>query len=232
LSARGSAPFVAVNCGAFSESLVESELFGHERGAFTGALGARAGWFEAAQGGTLFLDEISELPLHLQVKLLRVLQEQQVVRIGSRQPIEIDVRIVASTNIDLEKAVAAGRFREDLYFRLNVATLRVTPLRARGHGVVRRVNFRQSARAGSTVLAIPDLGIDDTPFEVAGVLISKFDLVAAAIAAAMVILLTAFFRYTRIGLAFRAVADDQFAALVFLLIRPAGLFGQKLVERA
>jgi len=131
LSARSSAPFVAVNCGAFSESLVESELFGHERGAFTGALGARAGWFEAAQGGTLFLDEIGELPLHLQVKLLRVLQELQVVRIGSRQPIEIDVRIVASTNIDLEKAVAVGRFREDLYFRLNVATIRVAPLRER-----------------------------------------------------------------------------------------------------
>ena len=131
LSARGTRPFVAVNCGAFSENLVESELFGHERGAFTGALGARAGWFEAAQGGTLFLDEIGELPLHLQVKLLRVLQEQQVVRIGSRQPIEIDVRIVASTNIDLEKAVTAGRFREDLYFRLNVATLRAVPLRER-----------------------------------------------------------------------------------------------------
>jgi sigma-54 dependent transcriptional regulator len=131
LSRRVSGPFVAVNCGAFSENLVESELFGHERGAFTGALGARAGWFEAAQGGTLFLDEIGELPLHLQVKLLRVLQEQQVVRIGSRQPIEIDVRTVASTNIDLEKAVTAGRFREDLYFRLNVATLRVTPLRER-----------------------------------------------------------------------------------------------------
>ena len=131
LSNRTSEPFVAVNCGAFSENLVESELFGHERGAFTGALGARAGWFEAAQGGTLFLDEIGELPLHLQVKLLRVLQEQQVVRIGSRQPIEIDVRVVASTNIDLEKAVTAGRFREDLYFRLNVATLRVAPLRER-----------------------------------------------------------------------------------------------------
>jgi sigma-54-specific transcriptional regulator len=136
LSARGAGPFVAVNCGAFSETLVESELFGHERGAFTGALGARAGWFEAAQGGTLFLDEIGELPLHLQVKLLRVLQEQQVVRIGSQQPIEIDVRIVASTNIDLEKTVSACRFREDLYFRLNVATLRVAPLRERRHDLL------------------------------------------------------------------------------------------------
>ena len=159
LSARASAPFVAVNCGAFSESLVESELFGHERGAFTGALGARAGWFEAAQGGTLFLDEIGELPPHLQVKLLRVLQEQQVVRIGSRQPIEIDVRIVASTNIDLEKAVAAGRFREDLYFRLNVATLRVAPLRERRGDLLPLAQFflrEYSQRLGTNVGFSPE----------------------------------------------------------------------------
>jgi sigma-54 dependent transcriptional regulator len=159
LSARDSGPFVAVNCGAFSENLVESELFGHERGAFTGALGARAGWFEAAQDGTLFLDEIGELPLHLQVKLLRVLQEQQVVRIGSRQPIEIDVRIVASTNIDLEKAVATGRFREDLYFRLNVATLRVAPLRERRGDLLPLAQFflrDYSQRLGTNVGFSPE----------------------------------------------------------------------------
>ena len=139
--------------------MVESELFGHERGAFTGALGARAGWFEAAQGGTLFLDEIGELPLHLQVKLLRVLQELQVVRIGSRQPIEIDVRIVASTNIDLEKAVAAGRFREDLYFRLNVATLRVAPLRERRGDLLPLAQFflrEYSQRLGTNVGLSPE----------------------------------------------------------------------------
>ena len=124
-------PFVAVNCGAFSESLVEAELFGHESGAFTGAAQSRAGWFEAANGGTLFLDEIGDLPLAMQVKLLRVLQERQVVRIGARKPIPIDVRLVAATNVDLRKAVAAGHFRLDLYYRLNVVTLDLPPLRER-----------------------------------------------------------------------------------------------------
>jgi sigma-54-specific transcriptional regulator len=131
LSARAGGPFVAVNCGAFSESLVESELFGHERGSFTGATVARAGWFEAARGGTLFLDEIGDLPFAMQVKLLRVLQERQVVRLGSRNPVAIDVRVVAATNVNLEDAVAAGRFREDLYYRLQVATLHIAPLRER-----------------------------------------------------------------------------------------------------
>src|SRR3954468_16540621 len=101
LSFRATKPFVAVNAGAFSESLAVSELFGHEKGAFTGAHSAKAGWFEAAQGGTLFLDELGELPLHLQVKLLRVLQEREVVRLGSRTPVSIDVRLVAATNVDL-----------------------------------------------------------------------------------------------------------------------------------
>jgi sigma-54-specific transcriptional regulator len=124
-------PFVAVNCGAFSENLVEAELFGHESGAYTGASGARAGWFEAANNGTLFLDEVGDLPLSIQVKLLRVLQERQVVRLGSRRPIDVNVRLVAATNVRLEQAVAAGRFRSDLYYRLNVAVLPLAPLAER-----------------------------------------------------------------------------------------------------
>jgi len=124
-------PFVAVNCGAFSETLIDAELFGHEAGAFTGASHARAGWFEAANGGTLFLDEIGDLPMSLQVKLLRVLQERQVVRLGSRRPISLDVRLVAATNIDLARAVAAQHFRADLYYRLSVASVRLPALHER-----------------------------------------------------------------------------------------------------
>ena len=131
LSRRADKPFVAVNCGAFSENLAEAELFGHERGAFTGAQGSKVGWFETAHGGTLFLDEIGDLSLPLQVKLLRVLQEGEVVRIGSRQPIPIDVRLVTATNVDLQQAMAAGHFREDLFYRLNVTTLELPPLRER-----------------------------------------------------------------------------------------------------
>ncbi|XXU38454.1 sigma-54 dependent transcriptional regulator [Sorangium sp. So ce1000] len=131
LSHRRGRPFVAVNCGAWSESLVESELFGHEKGAFTGATTSKVGWFEAADGGTLFLDEIGDLSLPLQVKLLRVLQEREVVRLGSRQPIPIDVRLIAATNVNLEEAVIARKFREDLFYRLNVATLALPPLRER-----------------------------------------------------------------------------------------------------
>ncbi|MGA3119879.1 MAG: sigma-54 dependent transcriptional regulator [Polyangiaceae bacterium] len=131
LSDRARQPFVAVNCGAFSQSLIESDLFGHEKGAFTGAVTGTAGWFEAANGGTLFLDEIGDLPLGAQVKLLRVLQEREVVRLGSRHPVPVDVRLVASTNVQLEEAVAAGHFREDLFYRLAVARIRVDPLRDR-----------------------------------------------------------------------------------------------------
>ncbi len=131
LSPRGRGPFVAVNCGALAESLADAELFGHEKGAFTGALRTQPGWFEAANGGTLLLDEVGDLPLSLQVKLLRVLQEREVVRVGARQAIPVDVRIVAATNVDLDGAGAAGRFREDLLFRLNVATVALPPLRAR-----------------------------------------------------------------------------------------------------
>jgi transcriptional regulator with PAS, ATPase and Fis domain len=131
LSARRNRPFVAVNCGAFSESLVEAELFGHEKGAFTGALSAKAGWFEEADGGTLFLDEIGDLPIAIQVKLLRVLQEREVVRLGSRKSIPINVRVLAATNVQLEKAINAGHFREDLYYRLDVVSLELSPLRDR-----------------------------------------------------------------------------------------------------
>ena len=124
-------PFIAVNCGALSESLIDAELFGHEAGAFTGASRARAGWFEAANGGTLFLDEVGDLSLRFQVKLLRVLQERQVVRLGSTRPTEIDVRLVAATNVDLAEAVQAQHFRPDLYYRLRVANVTLPPLRDR-----------------------------------------------------------------------------------------------------
>jgi sigma-54-specific transcriptional regulator len=131
LSKRAQANFVAINCGAFSETLIESELFGYERGAFTGALQSKAGWFETANGGTLFLDEIGDLPLQMQVKLLRVLQEREVVRLGARKAAPIDVRLIAATNVDLAEAVRAGRFREDLYYRLQVIALPLLPLRER-----------------------------------------------------------------------------------------------------
>src|SRR5687768_2860344 len=130
-SQRAQHPFVAVNAGAFSEQLIESELFGHERGAFTGAHERKPGWFEAADGGTLFLDEIGDLPLPLQVKLLRVLSTGEVMRVGSRSPTRVDVRVIAATNVDLFAAMRARRFREDLFYRLNVTSLALPPLRAR-----------------------------------------------------------------------------------------------------
>ncbi|RZG74072.1 sigma-54 interaction domain-containing protein [Acinetobacter sp. WCHAc060025] len=130
LSGRKGA-FVSVNCGAINEQLAESELFGHEAGSFTGAVGQRKGWFEVADGGTLFLDEIGDLPLNLQVKLLRVLQEKEVTRVGARHPIPINVRIISATNIDLNQAVQVSSFRQDLLFRINIATVDLKPLRER-----------------------------------------------------------------------------------------------------
>ena len=130
-SPRRHRPFLAVNCGALSESLAEAELFGHEKGAFTGAVQSHPGWFEAAEGGTLLLDEIGELSLALQVKLLRVLQEREITRVGSRKAIKVDVRVIAATHVDLMQAIRERRFREDLYYRLNIAIVPLPPLRQR-----------------------------------------------------------------------------------------------------
>jgi len=128
---RGPGPPLRVNCGAIPPELVDSELFGHERGAFTGALEQRRGWFERAHGGTLFLDEIGELPLAAQVRLLRVLQDGVFERVGGSQPVSVDVRIIAATHRDLGAMVRAGQFRQDLWFRINVILLRLPPLRER-----------------------------------------------------------------------------------------------------
>jgi two-component system, NtrC family, response regulator AtoC len=135
-SRRGQGPFVAVNCKAFASGVLESELFGHEKGAFTGASGARPGIFERASGGTLFLDEIGEIDADFQAKLLRVLQEGEVSRVGAQAPRKVDVRVVAATNRDLKAEVAAGRFREDLYFRLAVVPFRIPTLRERPEDVL------------------------------------------------------------------------------------------------
>jgi len=135
-SERVGAPFVPVNCKAFAEGVLESELFGHEKGAFTGAVGARAGCFERASGGTLFLDEIGETSSEFQAKLLRVLQDGEVLRVGGTQPRTVDVRVVAATNRVLRDEIAAGRFREDLYFRLNVIPIHLAPLRERREDIL------------------------------------------------------------------------------------------------
>ena len=158
LSKRRDKPFVAVNCAALSETLAESELFGHERGAFTGAHATRAGWFEAAQSGTLFLDEIGELSPAIQVKLLRVLQEREVVRVGSRRSIPIDVRLLTATAVDLEQAMGAGRFREELYYRIKVAVVHLPPLRERPGDIAPLARhflstYRERLGLGSATLA-------------------------------------------------------------------------------
>jgi transcriptional regulator with GAF, ATPase, and Fis domain len=135
-SQRAKGPFVAVNCGAIPENLIESELFGHVRGSFTGAVATRDGRFQQARNGTLFLDEIGELPTALQIKLLRALQERMVYKVGDSKPERVDIRVIAATNRDLEKELQAGRFREDLYYRLNVINIHLPPLRDRGDDVV------------------------------------------------------------------------------------------------
>ena len=136
MSRRTAGPFVAVNCGAISPSVIESELFGHERGSFTGAEHARKGYFEAAHGGTLLLDEITEMPVDLQVKLLRVIESGRLMRVGASEPVVVDVRVLAATNRDPERALRQGRLREDLYWRLNVFQIEVPPLRERGDDIL------------------------------------------------------------------------------------------------
>jgi Nif-specific regulatory protein len=135
-SARASKPFVAINCAAIPESLLEDDLFGHERGAFTGAVGQKKGRLEIADGGVVFLDEIGELAAPLQVKLLRVLQEREFERVGGMRPIKVDIRLIAATNCDLNEAVRTGRFRQDLYYRLAVVKMRMPSLRERREDII------------------------------------------------------------------------------------------------
>ncbi len=154
---RGRAPFVAVNCSALPDRLIESELFGHERGAFTDAVASKPGLFELAEGGTLFLDEIGEMPLDLQPKLLRVLQDKQIRRVGGTKWRRVNVRIVAATNADLAGRLKTGEFRQDLYFRLSVITLHLPPLRERGDDVLLIAEALFTELAGQYRLPVPQM---------------------------------------------------------------------------
>lgn len=159
-SSRSQAPLMIVNCAAIPETLLESELFGHEQGAFTGAQSRRIGKFQQAHGGTIFLDEIGDIPLSIQAKILRVLQEKNFERLGSNDTIRVDVRVIAATNRDLERAIASGEFREDLYHRLNVVTIRLPPLRQRREDIPRLAEYFLTKLAEDLKVAKPVVSED------------------------------------------------------------------------
>ena len=158
-SHRKHGPYIAVNCGAIPEGTMDSELFGHEKGSFTGALAERKGYFEVADGGTIFLDEVGDLPIPTQARLLRVLESGEFIRVGSSKTQKTNVRIVAATNIDVPRAVQTGRFREDLYYRLNTVPIKIPPLRERGEDVVRL--FRKFAADFSEKYRMPPIQLQE-----------------------------------------------------------------------
>jgi transcriptional regulator with GAF, ATPase, and Fis domain len=163
ISARKNRPLVKVNCAAIPQDLIESDLFGHEKGAFTGALNQKFGRFELADAGTIFLDEIGDIPKDLQVKLLRVLQEGEFERLGNPKTMTVDVRVIAATNRNIEKMVAVGEFREDLYYRLNVFPINLPPLRSRKNDIpmlVKHFIEKYSAKIGKMIQSIPKSAMD------------------------------------------------------------------------
>jgi len=157
-SARKHGPYIAVNCGAIPDGTIDSELFGHEKGSFTGALDTRKGYFEEANGGTIFLDEVAELPLSTQVRLLRVLETGEFIRVGSSKVLKTDVRIIAATNINIPKAIKDGKFREDLYYRLNTVPINIPPLRDRGNDIL--LLFRKFASDFAEKYRMPPILLD------------------------------------------------------------------------
>ncbi|WP_342647149.1 sigma-54 dependent transcriptional regulator [Mucilaginibacter sp. CSA2-8R] len=159
LSPRKHGPFIAVNCGAIPEGTIDSELFGHEKGAYTGAIGERKGYFETVNGGTIFLDEIGEMPLGTQARLLRVLESGQFIRVGSSKVEKTNVRVIAATNVDVYEAVKAGKFREDLYYRLNTVPLRIPPLRDRKEDIF--LLFRKFSADFTDKYRTPALSLDE-----------------------------------------------------------------------
>ena len=162
-STRKHSKYIAVNCGAIPEGTIDSELFGHEKGAFTGANESRKGYFEVANGGTIFLDEVGELPLNTQVRLLRVLESGEFMKVGSSETQRIDVRVVAATNVDLQKAIQKGKFREDLYYRLNTVHIPIPPLRERAEDI--HLLFRKFASDFADKYSIPTIRLDESAIE-------------------------------------------------------------------